>query len=391
LRCAFTGANLLTLMTVALLPYLYILPSLAYSLVILYTARAFFRREPTVATSSFPVSIIKPIKGCDDNSRQNLESFCRQNYPEFQIVFALQSQEDPCLPVIRQLAADYPALDLKIVLDPTLHGANNKVTNLINAYPFIKYDIIVIADSDVKVEADYLARISPHFADPETGLVTSLYRGAAVHGVTTAMEALGFTVEMIPNVIVAERLEGLSFALGAALAVRRKALESIGGFSVLADYLADDYQLGNMIHHAGWKLILSGDFVECVMQDESFADMFSRQLRWCRTMRVSRPWGYLASVITHPFPAIAASFAIAGSWGTASVAAVLLYVCRAAILTCISRTFVKDGLLPRYLWMLPLRDVLTTVTWAAAFIGNHVSWRGQVLTLNADGTMVVRD
>jgi len=390
LRCANAGANLLKHMTRALLPYFFILPSLAYSLVTLYAVRAFFRRKPMVAATGFPVSIVKPIKGLDANSRQNLESFCRQDYPVFQIVFALHSQEDPCLPVIRKLAADYSSLDIAIVINPDVHGSNGKVSNLINAFPFVKYDIIVIADSDVRVAADYLAKISAQFSAAEVGLVTSLYRGAEIASTATALEALGFTAEMMPNVIVAERLEGLSFALGASMAVRRKALEEIGGFNALADYLADDYQLGNMIHKAGWKVALSGDFVASVMQQETLADILARQVRWCRTMRVSRPLGYLASGITHPFPAIAASFAVAGCWQTAFAAVVILYVIRGAILTYFSRSCARDGLLPGYLWLLPLRDALSTAAWAAAFAGNSVRWRGEAFTLKADGKMIKR-
>ena len=389
--CAFPGANLPALMTRALLPYLFILPSLAWSLATLSAVRAFFRREPPVETNSLPVSIIKPIKGLDAGIRQNLQSFCTQNYPVFQIVFALQSPDDPCLPVLRQLLADYPGHDMTIVIGPALHGANGKVSNLINAFPAVKHDIIVIADSDVTVDTDYLANIAAHFSDPEVGLVTSLYRGTNVHSTPAAIEALGFTVEMMPNVIVAERLEGIRFALGASMAVRRKALGAIGGFEVLADYLADDYQLGALIHAAGWKVVLSAAFVACAMQKERFADMFARQLRWCRTMRVSRPWGYCASGITHPLPALAAAFALTGCTLTACAAAVLLYLFRGAILTFFSRSLVRDGLLPRYLWLLPFRDAIATAAWAGAFIGNRVRWRGEMFTLKADGKLVRMD
>lgn len=376
-------------MTKALLPYLFILPSLAYSLVTLSAVCAFFKREQKSEKINSPVSIIKPIKGLDAGSRQNLESFCRQNYPEFQIIFALQSPKDPCLPVIRQLMADYPELDLELVVNTDLHGSNAKVSNLINAFPLARHEIIVIADSDIRVAPDYLEKISAHFSDPKAGLVTSLYRGANVHGAAAAIEALGFSAEMIPNVIVAERLEGLSFALGASMAVRRKALESIGGFTSLADYLADDYQLGNMIHRAGWKIALSGDFVESVMQREPLAAVLSRQLRWCRTMRVSRTSGYLASGITHPFPALLLSFAVAG-FLPAFFAVALLYLVRGSILTFFNRSYVKDGLFPRYLWLLPIRDALSTFTWALAFLGNRVIWRGEIYTLKTDGKMVRR-
>lgn len=377
-------------MTRALLPYLFILPALVYSLLTLAAVHAFFSRKKGEKIS-VPVSIVKPIKGLDTGSRRNLESFCTQDYPGFQIVFALQSPQDPCLPVIRQLIADYPGLDLTIVVDGAVHGANAKVSNLINAYPYLKHDIIVVSDSDIRVAPDYLANITAHFSDPKVGLVTSIYRGTGVDSFAAAIEATGFCAEMIPNVIVAERLEGLSFALGASMAVRREALEMIGGFGALADYLADDYQLGNMIHRAGWKVGLSGDFVEIAMQRESLSDVLSRQLRWCRTMRVSRPWGYLASGITHPLPAVALSVAFAGLTFPALSAAALLYLLRGSVLTFFSRCYVKDGLLPGYLWLLPFRDLLSTVTWALAFVGNRVRWRGELYRVGTDGKMVRSD
>ena len=377
-------------MTRALLPYLFILPSFAYSLVTLYSVRSFFSRRTKSEKISPPLSIVKPIKGLDAGSRRNLESFCLQDYPEFQIVFALQSQDDPSLPVIRQLIVDYPDLDMKVVIDGTVHGSNAKVGNLINAYQHLKHDIIVVSDSDIRVAPDYLSNITAHFSDPKAGLVTSVYRAANVDTLSAAIEATGYCSEMIPNVIVAERLEGLSFALGASMAVRRDALQGVGGFGALADYLADDYQLGNMIHRAGWKVALSGDFVDIYMQRESLSDVLSRQLRWSRTMRVSRPRGYLASGITHPIPALALSVAFAGLTFPALSAAALLYMLRSSVLTFLSRSYAKDGLFPRYLWLLPFRDLLSTATWALAFAGNRVRWRGELYTVGSDGKMARR-
>lgn len=378
-------------MTTALLPYLFILPPLLYQLLALLAVRAFFAREKKAVDARPRVSIIKPLKGLDTESRLNLESFCLQDYPECQIIFVLQSAEDPIIPVIRTLMADYPHLDLELVINATVHGANGKVTNLINAYARAKHDIIVLADSDIRVQPDFLKNITAHFSLPAVGLVTSLYRGVQVHGAASAIEALGFSVDMMPNVIVAARLEGLTFALGAATAVRRQALESIGGFSSLADYLADDYQLGNMIKRAGWQLVLSRDFVESVMPRESLADVLARQLRWCRTMRVSRPFGYLASGITQPFLAVVLSFAVAGFTLPACAALLLLYLVRAASLIFLNRSFVKDGLLPRYLWLLPIRDWLALITWGLAFTGNRVTWRGAAYILGCEGKMIRSD
>lgn len=378
-------------MTRELIPYLFILPALFYSFVTLFAVRTFSKREPKTEKFTAPVSILKPLKGLDAGSRQNFESFCLQNYPEYQLVFVLQSAIDPCIPIIRQLMAAYPHIDIELVIDAAVHGANGKVSNLINAFGYLKHDIIVIADSDIRVEADYLTSMLAHFSDAEVGLVTSLYKGSEVGGATAAIEALGFSAEMVPNVIVAEMLEGLSFGLGASMAVRRKSLESIGGFISLADYLADDYQLGFMIARAGWKVALSGGFVASVMQRESLADVLARQLRWCRTMRVSRPLGYLASGITQPFWALAASFAVAGFTLPAFTAVLFLYLVRGGIITFFSRSYLKDNLLPHYLWLLPLRDALSSLTWALAFAGNRVKWRGESYTLQADGKMIRSD
>ena len=375
-------------MTKTLAPYLFILPSTVYSLLTLFCAARFFRRP--VAAGSFlpPVTIIKPVKGCDAEAYENFASFCRQDYPEFQLIFALAAADDPAVPVIRRLQADYPELATELVVDPTLHGANGKVGNLINAWPYARHDLIIIADSDVRVGPGYLRATVAPFADPDVGLVTNLYRSAGVDGVPAAVEALGFTAEMIPNVLAALQLEGLSFALGASMACRRKALETIGGFPALADFLADDYQLGNRIAAAGWRLELSGEFVECFSRGESLGQVLSRQLRWCRTMRVSRPGGYLASGITQPFWG-AVALLISADFCVATLGAVaLLYLVRSLVAVRFSRVYVRDNLLPRFLWLLPLRDALSSVAWALSFLGRRVLWRGTLFELQPGGRIV---
>jgi ceramide glucosyltransferase len=190
---------------------------------------------------------------------------------------------------------------------------------------------------------------------------------------------------MIPNVLVALQLEGLSFALGASMAVRREALASIGGFQALVDYLADDYQLGNKVHHAGWGIVLDRCFVESMMKAESLTAVLSRQLRWARTMRVSRPGGYLASGITLPFPAVFLAALLAPSPQTGLAAITLLYGLRLTVSTIFSRRFVRDDLLPRWLWLLPLRDMLAFFCWALSFLGNRVEWRGTRFSLKPGG------
>ncbi len=374
----------------SLLPFIVILPALIYPLISLRCAANYFRpRRRPISPPPFPgVSILKPVKGMDAESYANFSSFCSQEYPgELQLLFAAASPDDPAIPVIERLMKDFPGHDISLCINPALHGPNHKVANLINAFPQTRHDIIIVCDSDVRVPPEYLQSVTAGFADPQVGLVTSLYRTSRVHGVATALEATGFTAEMIPNVLVARQLEGLTFALGASMAVRRDALAAIGGFGVLADYLADDYQLGNKVHGAGWRIALDPCFVESVIKPEKLAAVLSRQLRWARTMRVSRPGGYLASGITLPFPAALLAALLAPSPATGLTAVALLYGVRLIVCTLFSRRFVRDGLFPRWLWLLPLRDMLSFFTWALSFLGNHVEWRGSRFVLKPGGRL----
>ena len=371
-----------------LLPFIVILPSLAYSLISLVCALKYFKKQEHHSSQPAPpgVSILKPVKGMDGDSYDNFASFCCQQYSgEVQLVFAAASPDDAVIPVIRQLMDDFTNHDISLVINPALHGPNYKVSNLINAFSQARHEIIIVCDSDISVEPGYLQSVVSHFSDPQVGLVTSLYRTSDVHGIATAIEAIGFTAEMIPNVLVAQRLEGLTFALGASMAVRREALRAIGGFETLTNYLADDYQLGNKIHLAGWQIALDPCFVESVIKPESLMAVLSRQLRWARTMRVSRPGGYLASGITLPFPAAMLASLLASSPVVGVAAVALLYGVRLSVCTHFSRRFVRDELFPRWLWLLPLRDMLAFFTWALSFLGNRVEWRGSRFVLKPGG------
>jgi ceramide glucosyltransferase len=321
----------------------------------------------------------------DAESFENFASFCRQDYPEFQLIFVIASPDDPVIPVIDRIRSGFPDVDLELVIDGTIHGPNYKVGNLINAWPLVKHDIIIVCDSDIRVGPTWLREVCGLFESPDVGLVTSLYRSSHVAGTASAMEAMGFTGEMIPNVMVALRLEGLSFALGASMAVRRAVLEKIGGFGVLVDYLADDYQLGNRVFRAGYRIELSGCFVESIMHREKLSTVLSRQLRWARTMRVSRPGGYFASGMTQPFPFACLALLATCFSATGILAAFLLYSVRALVVTVYSRSYVKDGIFPDRLWLLPVRDAFSFATWALAFLGNRVRWRGHLYRLLPGG------
>ena len=371
------------------LPFLVTAPALAYAGITLYCGRSFFAKLPPASDFAPAVSILKPVKGVDGDSFENFASFCRQDYPQFQIVFAAASATDPVIPVIERIMAEFPALDISLVVDGSIHGANYKVCNLMHAYRKAKYPLLIVCDSDIRVRESYLREVCAPFADPEVGLVTSLYRSSGVEGVGCAVEALGFSCEMVPNVMAALKLEGLSFALGASMALRRSALERIGGFEALVDYLADDYQLGNMIHRAGYRLELSPYFVESMMHGrETVTEVLVRQLRWGRTMRVSRPGGYFASGITLPFPGALLALVLSGFSAAGVAAAALLYLVRGAVCLKYSRAYVRDRLLPRWLWLLPVRDAFSFGVWALSLLGNKVLWRGHLFRLDKGGKIV---
>jgi ceramide glucosyltransferase len=368
-----------------LLPFLIIAPPLVYSLLSLWCGRVYFGRKKPPCDFLPPVTILKPVKGMDAESFANFASFCTQDYPCFQMIFAVASAADPAIPVIERLMAEFPEADLELVVDERIYGANYKVCNLINAFPKAKHDVIIVCDSDIRVRTNYLREVCAPFADSGVGLVTSLYRTTGVMGAASAIEAMGFTAEMVPNVMVAQKLEGLSFALGASMAVRREALGKIGGFAALVDYLADDYQLGNKVHRAGYRLELSDCYVESILHRESLGNILSRQLRWARTMRVSRTGGYLASGITQPFPAAILAIVVSGFTPAGFAAAAFLYGCRFLTTHVYSRSFVGDRIFPKWLWLLPLRDALAFATWALSFLGNRVTWRGHWFRLLPGG------
>jgi ceramide glucosyltransferase len=376
-----------------LLPFAAVAPAAIYSLLTLYCADRYFSRSPqpepeTTGHEHPDVTILKPVKGMDADSLENFESFCRQDYRgALQIIFALAAGDDPAVPVIRRVMTDHPGIDIRLVIDPTVHGPNLKVSNVINASAAAAHDILIVCDSDIRVPPGYLASVTAHFRDPRVGLVTSLYRTSRVASIGAAVEATGFTSEMIPNVLVARQLEGLTFALGASMAVRRQALEAIGGFQALAEYLADDYQLGNKIHHAGWRLVLDSCFVESMLKQERLRTALSRQLRWARTMRVSRTGGYLASGLTLPVPGALLALLAAPGLQAGIVAVVLLYGIRMLVTVVFSRRFVRDNLMPCWLWLLPFRDLLSFGTWFLSFLGDHVEWRGTRYRLLPGGTI----
>ena len=372
----------------SLLLTLLCLGSIGYYLTCLVAARRFFAGPPVSRLSETPpVSILIPLAGKDFEAYDNYVSFCRQDYPDYQIVFGVNRAEDSSIPVIRRLIADFPELDITLSVDPTVIGTNPKVNNLHNMLAQARHEVLVLVDSDVRVEASYLGTVVSELHDARMGMVTCLYRAGKAPNLAARIEAVGITGEFAPGVLVAWLIEGISFALGATIATTRKNLQVIGGFHALADYLADDFMLGKLMSGAGFEVKLSSHVVEIVLPPATFMSMMKHQIRWARGIRACRPWGHLGAVITHG-TALALLLVLASHGSPMSLALLAaMLLCRLAVVYTVAIRRLGDNLMLRSLWLLPLRDLLGFGFWCLGQVGKTVVWRGKTFKLVRGGKM----
>jgi len=378
------------MLVLQLMLYLLVLANALYLVLTLYCVLMFARREEPPAAEFPAVSILKAVKGCEGGTEAALASFLTLDYPgPWQVVFALADAADPALPLIRKLADRHPECRVRIVIAPERLGPNEKMSNLAAAMAEADGELVALADADVLAGPDWLRRLVAPFADPKVGLTTCLYRAGRTHGLWSRLEGLTIASDLMPQVMVAERLEGISFALGASVCVRRAALSDIGGFAALAAYLADDYLLGNRVQQAGWRLHLCPQVVDLLFGRQSFRDYFLHQLRWARTYRVCRPAGYAASAVTHavlwgPLFLAASNFSGVG-WGVLAGLTAL----RAAVFVACDRLVLRGGHTLADLALLPLKDALALIVFLLSFTGKRVVWRDRSFELSPDGRLRV--
>src|ERR1019366_6488046 len=250
-------------------------------------------QPPLPASQLPPVSILKPLKGVDPEIWESFCSHCEQEYPEFQLIFGVGDPGDPAIEVVRKLQAKYPNLPIELMVCDRVLGANIKVSNLAQMLPAARHELLLVNDSDIRVPSDYLRKVITPLADSSVGLVTCLYRGVAGPTLGSRLEALSISTDFVPGVLSARFLEkGLHFGFGSTLAFRRRDLEAIGGFEALLDYLADDYELGWRIAATGKRVELSAATVTTFLPAYTMRDFIRHQLRWSRTIRDARRWGY---------------------------------------------------------------------------------------------------
>jgi len=351
-----------------------------------FSRRALPRREEQP-----PVSVLKPLRGEDSALADNLRSFCRQDYATFQIIFGVADEDDPAIPVVRALIAEFPNRDLALVVDSRRNGANFKVANLGNMLPAARHEILAIADSDMRVGPDYLAAITAPLVETRestqaAGLVTCLYRGLSRGGLWSDLACLHINHAFLPQAVVGDALGLGAGCFGATMALRRATLDAAGTFAALANTLADDHVLGQAVRRLGLKVELSPYLVDDIVAEPSFSALFQHELRWARTIRLIEPLGFLGSAIIYPVP-----FAlIATGLGVLPVVApamlVVALACRLATGARINRALRLDG--PAG-WLLPVRDLLSFAVFIASFCGRHVAWRDRKFRIGRSGQLII--
>lgn len=370
------------------LVFLLCLAALGYYGFSLYATIAFFRSQPNEPTETFtpPVTILKPLCGLDWESYDCLASFCQQDYPEYQLVFTLQDSQDPSLAIVEKLQRDFPALNIEFVISDRHLGINPKINNLANGFNLARYDLFVISDSDIQVKNDYLEAIIQPFKEAEVGVVTCLYN-SVTEGWLAGFEALDIATQFLPKVMTARRLEGMNFALGSTIAIRRETLDKIGGLVEIVNHLADDYRLGHLANVQGYQVILSRYIVEHHLGNVTLGNMISRQTRWQKCIRIERFWGYVGLIFTQGTVLSSLFLALthASRWGW--IVFGILWLARYLTAYWIAIALFQDHTAKQFWLWTPLRDFLTFGIWCYSFIGDRVTWRGKTFQLLPNGQL----
>ncbi len=358
-----------------------IVSSAAYYLLCLWSAARFLRERKALGKASAfdlpPISILKPLKGTDPEIYESFRSHCLQDYPQYELIFGVSDPHDSAIASVKALQREFPDRRIQLLVCPKILGANVKVSNLAQMLTEARYDYLIVNDSDIRVEPDYLRRVTTPLANSRVGMVTCLYRGVAGATLGSRLEALGISTDFCASVLAARQLEGgIRFGLGSTLAFRRAELQKIGGFASFIDYLADDYELGKRIAGLGLTVKLSDVVVETYLPSYRLREFLAHQLRWARGVRDARAGGYMGLVFT--FGLLWASVALAASrgalwaWGALAITLFL----RLAVAFVVGRSVLRDRQTLKYAWLIPVRDLIAAAIWVASLGGHTVTWRG---------------
>ena len=352
---------------------------LGYYIVATLAAGRFFSRERSRELPSYkpPASLLKPVHGVDFGSYENFASFCRQDYPEYEILFGVGSEADPAVPLIRRLMAEFPKKRIGLFIGAEHIGANRKVNMQARLAREAQHDVLVLTDGDIRVEPSYLREAVTPLADSKVGAVTSFYRGIAEMNFGAELEAIGAATDFFAGVLMANWIEGITFGLGASIVTTKEWMAKIGGFAAIADLHSDDYEIGNRIAKAGGKILLSRETVTTMYPAQTARSFWQHQVRWARTVRLSRPVSFMGLIFTHGLPwAVLATLIAPTPWIAGWYLAGYL-VLRLTMAWTVGVWGVQDQVVRRKLWLVPLRDAIYFVVWLASFASNRIYWSGE--------------
>lgn len=351
-----------------------------YYVLTIWAASVYFGRSKREVTKRAdykpPASILKPVRGLDREAYENFASFCQLDYPEYEILFCVQSPDDPAVSVIEKLQDDFPERRIRLLVGAPAIGASGKVNKLCRLVHEAKYNLLIISDSDVRVEPNYLQDVAAPFAHPKVGAVTVFFRSVTGGSIGATLDAAGSAVEFAASALLARRLEGIHFTLGATMATTKKVLAEIGGFQALANHYVDDYELGNRIAQLGYQVELARTPVSMVYPRESILQFLRHELRWTIGLRNVRPGGHAALAFTFGLPWTILAIAAAPS-STVALAYALAYLgLRFAVYLTVGAWGLQDAVVRRNWWLAPMRDAVNFAVWVASFFSNSICWRG---------------
>ena len=361
----------------------------------LFAVLRFRRRVETEPQPGFlewpPVTILKPVCGLEKNQKRNLRSACLQDYPEFQIVYSVQDPDDPVIPLLKEIEEEFGREKVSIAIEDRQAGPNGKINNLLGGLSYARYGTLVISDSDAHLEPSYLKAIVTPLADPDVGCACTLYKATSADRWFEKMELLTLNADFIPSIIFAHLTGASNFCLGSSLALRRSALEDIGGLETVAEYLVEDYEIGRRLWISGKRVAIVRHFIEIVVDLKNFAQWWNHQVYWDQNTRAARPLGFLASILIRsiPFALLFAALRLGDGIGFALLGGTVGI--RMATAAVILRWGIEDLQGLKSLALLPLRDVVALATWILAFVKTTVTWRGSEFTLTRDGRLVPRE
>ena len=357
------------------------LAPLAYYLIATYCGWSYFHlsRTPSQPEAAYkpPVSILKPVCGLDRGAYENFASFCRLDYPEYEILFGVTDENDPVIPVVEELQRAFPGRAIRLLVGAPLLGTSPKMNLLCRLVREAQYELLVINDSDVRVEGDYLRSATVPFQDPKVGLVTALFRSITEGDFASDLDAVGAPSDSFASALLAERFSGLDFALGWTMATTKQRLEEIGGFEGMADHHSDDFTLGNKIARSGYRIALMSKPIWMVFPRERLSQFLRHELRWSIMLRSIRPMGYLGLATTFglPWAVLAAAASRSMGWAVAYLLAYL--VLRLTMAWTIGVWGLGDPVVRRKIWLVPMRDAVNFFVWVAGFFFSKVQWRGR--------------